>query len=124
MADLVATSPTPISLLEQVSDFMMATMKQWLMVDKDGNPETIPYPDVQLLNVDTIKRITKCDAYEKKRFQGEEIVLRFAITLHAGKKRHIRRLCRACGARVTDLCRTQLGTYILGDVLEGKWKKA
>jgi hypothetical protein len=28
MADLVATSPTPISLLEQVSDFMMATMKQ------------------------------------------------------------------------------------------------
>jgi pseudouridine synthase len=44
------------------------------------------------------------------------------ITLHMGKKRHIRRMCAALGYSVRRLIRVRIGPLELGDLLVGEWR--
>lgn len=44
------------------------------------------------------------------------------ITLHVGKKRHIRRMCAALGYSVRRLIRVRIGPLELGDLLVGEWR--
>ena len=44
------------------------------------------------------------------------------ITLHVGKKRHIRRMCAALGYSVRRLIRVRIGPLELGDLPVGKWR--
>ena len=44
------------------------------------------------------------------------------VVIHEGKKRQIRRMCRAVGLSVTRLCRVGEGHLTLGDLPPGKWR--
>ena len=44
------------------------------------------------------------------------------ITIHEGKNRQIRRMCKACGLGVSRLVRIAEGPVILGDLPRGKWR--
>lgn len=44
------------------------------------------------------------------------------ITLHAGRKRQVRRMCEALGHRVTALERIRFGPLALGDLKPGAWR--
>lgn len=44
------------------------------------------------------------------------------ITIHEGKNRQIRRMCKACGLGVSRLVRIAEGQVILGDLPLGKWR--
>lgn len=44
------------------------------------------------------------------------------ITIHEGKNRQIRRMCKACGLGVSRLIRIAEGPVILGDLPLGKWR--
>jgi len=46
---------------------------------------------------------------------------KFSITLTTGKKRQIRRMFKELGYEVTDLLRTGIGDFELGNLGEGKW---
>lgn len=46
----------------------------------------------------------------------------FAITIHEGKNRQIRRMCMICGLIVKRLCRVREHTLELGDLPTGKWR--
>jgi len=48
--------------------------------------------------------------------------LNFAITIHDGRNRIVRRICAAVGVEVKNLTRTKLGDYELGDLEPGKFK--
>ncbi len=47
----------------------------------------------------------------------------FELTLTYGKKRHIRRMFDSLGLTVTDLVRTRIGEYTLGELQEGEFAK-
>lgn len=47
-------------------------------------------------------------------------ILRFVLT--EGRKRQIRRMCRAVGLEVTDLLRVRIGPLSLGELPEGRWR--
>lgn len=42
--------------------------------------------------------------------------------LNEGKKRQIRRMCEAVGLKVVGLKRMRMGSVVLGDLPEGKWR--
>ena len=44
------------------------------------------------------------------------------ITIHEGKNRQIRRMCKACGMHVTRLVRIAEGALLLGDLPSGRWR--
>ena len=44
------------------------------------------------------------------------------ITIHEGKNRQIRRMCKACGLGVNRLVRVAEGPVLLGDLPCGKWR--
>ena len=44
------------------------------------------------------------------------------VVIHQGKKRQIRRMCKAVGLAVTRLCRVGEGPLSLGDLPPGKWR--
>ena len=44
------------------------------------------------------------------------------ITLHEGKKRHIRRIFKAMNYKVVDLQRIREGKFELGNLKLGEWK--
>lgn len=44
------------------------------------------------------------------------------ITIHEGKNRQIRRMCKACGLGVSRLIRIAEGPVILGELPRGKWR--
>lgn len=46
----------------------------------------------------------------------------FRITLTQGLNRQIRRMCKECGARVTDLCRIRIENLMLGDLAEDSYR--
>jgi pseudouridine synthase len=46
-----------------------------------------------------------------------------AITIHEGRKRQVRRMCKAVGYPVESLTRTRLGPLKLGTLPEGKWRE-
>ena len=51
---------------------------------------------------------------------GGQAVLQ--ITIHEGKNRQIRRMCRKVGLRVVRLMRIQEGSLLLGELPAGKWR--
>lgn len=44
------------------------------------------------------------------------------ITIHQGKNRQVRRMCAACGLRVTRLVRVREGELLLGTLEPGAWR--
>ena len=44
------------------------------------------------------------------------------MVIHEGKNRQIRRMCAACGLRVTRLVRVAEGPIVLGSLPAGKWR--
>jgi 23S rRNA pseudouridine2605 synthase len=44
------------------------------------------------------------------------------MTIHEGKNRQIRRMCKACGLSVSRLVRVAEGPIILGDLPSGRWR--
>lgn len=44
------------------------------------------------------------------------------VVIHEGKNRQVRRMCAACGLRVTRLIRVAEGTVTLGSLPPGKWR--
>ena len=44
------------------------------------------------------------------------------VTIHEGKNRQIRRMCRACGLGVNRLVRIAEGPILLGELPAGKWR--
>ena len=46
----------------------------------------------------------------------------FAVTIHEGKNRQVRRMCAACGLTVKRLRRVREGALELGDLPVGKWR--
>ena len=44
------------------------------------------------------------------------------VVIHEGKKRQIRRMCRAAGLSVSRLCRVGEGSLTLGDLAPGAWR--
>ena len=57
--------------------------------------------------------ILRCDQVQYHRMHAEHILI---ITLHEGKKRHLRRLLAHCNLDVVDLCRIACGSYRLSDI--------
>ena len=53
--------------------------------------------------------------------EGSRAVLE--VVIHEGKKRQIRRMCRAVGLSVTRLCRVGEGDLALGDLPPGAWRR-
>ena len=51
-----------------------------------------------------------------------ENTARYAITIHEGKNRQIRRMCAQCGLTVKRLRRVQEHTLILGNLPAGRWR--
>ena len=51
-----------------------------------------------------------------------ETTARYAITIHEGKNRQIRRRCTQCGLTVKRLLRVQEHTLILGQLPSGQWR--
>jgi 23S rRNA pseudouridine2604 synthase len=47
---------------------------------------------------------------------------RLRFELKEGKRHQIRRVCRLVGLEVTELVRSQVGPWHLGDLREGRWK--
>jgi 23S rRNA pseudouridine2605 synthase/23S rRNA pseudouridine2604 synthase len=47
---------------------------------------------------------------------------KFRIVLQEGRKRQIRRMVAAVGGRVASLHRIRMGTLVLGNLKEGKWR--
>ncbi|HEV8229629.1 MAG TPA: pseudouridine synthase [Candidatus Limnocylindria bacterium] len=47
---------------------------------------------------------------------------RFAIVLHTGWKRQVRRMCAAVGLKVTKLVRVRIGPLLLGRLRPGEWR--
>ena len=52
------------------------------------------------------------------RGQGAEL----QVTIHEGKNRQVRRICKACGLHVSRLIRIAEGPVLLGDLPRGKWR--
>lgn len=52
------------------------------------------------------------------RGQGAEL----QVTIHEGKNRQVRRMCKACGMTVRRLIRVAEGSILLGDLPAGKWR--
>lgn len=46
----------------------------------------------------------------------------FAVTIHEGRNRQVRKMCEQVGLRVTRLLRVSEGTLRLGDLPSGKWR--
>ena len=45
------------------------------------------------------------------------------ITIHEGRNRQVRRMCRQVGLKVTRLCRIREGSLTLGTLPRGKWRE-
>jgi len=92
-----------------------ATLRRMLGgVDHDG----------QTLRADAVERLER-PGPEARSHGWEEAPSGRAwlrITLHEGKKRHIRRMCAAVGHPVRRLIRVRIGPLELGDLSVGKWR--
>ncbi|MCD8116139.1 MAG: rRNA pseudouridine synthase [Oscillospiraceae bacterium] len=82
----------------------------------------IPGSIVQLRAMDSLEgepispaRVTVIE----RKGDGAEI----QITIHEGKNRQIRRMCKACGLHVSRLIRVAEGPVLLGELPSGKWRR-
>ncbi|MBC8263195.1 MAG: rRNA pseudouridine synthase [Anaerolineales bacterium] len=80
--------------------------------------------DGQTLRADAVERLERLGP--EARSHGWEKAPKgtawLRITLHEGKKRHIRRMCAALGHPVRRLIRVRIGPLELGDLLVGEWR--
>ncbi len=53
--------------------------------------------------------------------KGENAVIR--VTIHEGKNRQVRKMCKAIGHRVLSLKRISIGPIALKDLPDGKWRR-
>ena len=85
----------------QGQDVRASVKKMAQMTELEGEP--IAKPNVMLIEL---------------KGQGAEL----QVTIHEGKNRQIRRMCKACGMNVRRLIRIAEGTILLGSLPEGKWR--
>jgi len=80
--------------------------------------------DGQTLRADAVQRLERLgpEARTHDWQEAPESMAWLRITLHEGKKRHIRRMCAAVGHPVRRLIRTRIGPLELGDLLVGEWR--
>ena len=80
--------------------------------------------DGEILRADAVQRLERLGPHTKvhgwKEAPRGMVWLR--ITLHVGKKRHIRRMCAALGYPVRRLIRVRIGPLELKDLRVGKWR--
>jgi len=80
--------------------------------------------DGEILRADAVRRVERLGP--QAQIHGWKEAPRgmvwLGITLHAGKKRHIRRMCAALGYSVRRLIRVRIGPLELGDLSVGKWR--
>jgi len=77
-----------------------------------------------------IRRLQKMDELEGESIRPPQVMLielkgnsaEIQITIHEGKNRQIRRMCKAVGLSVSRLIRIAEGPVILGDLPSGKWR--
>lgn len=78
----------------------------------------------------SIRRMQKMEELEGERIRPPQVTLielkgsgaELQITIHEGKNRQIRRMCKAVGLSVSRLIRIAEGPVILGDLPAGKWR--
>lgn len=79
---------------------------------------------------DSVRALQQMDSLEGERISPPRVSLielkgqqaELQITIHEGKNRQIRRMCKACGLSVIRLIRIAEGPVILGDLPAGKWR--
>lgn len=80
--------------------------------------------DGEILRADAVQRLERLGP--QAQIHGWQEAPRgmvwLGITLHVGKKRHIRRMCAALGYSVRRLIRVRIGPLELGDLLVGEWR--
>lgn len=78
------------------------------------------------VNIQKLKDRSRGFTFENVSYSAFEFQLldkrKFQISLHEGKKREIRMICRSFGNHVTDLLRIKIGIYTLSGLTPGKWK--
>ena len=80
--------------------------------------------DGEILRADAVERLGRLGPHTKVHGWKEapKGMVWLRITLHVGKKRHIRRMCAALGYSVRRLIRVRIGPLELGDLPVGKWR--
>ncbi len=78
-----------------------------------------------------IAKLRKMTTLEGERIRPAQVTLierkgdgaEIQMTIHEGKNRQIRRMCKACGLHVSRLVRIAEGSVVLGDLPTGKWRR-
>lgn len=80
--------------------------------------------DGEILRADAVQRLERLgpQAQIHDWQEAPRGMVWLGITLHVGKKRHIRRMCAALGYPVRRLIRVRIGPLELGDLLVGEWR--
>ena len=80
--------------------------------------------DGEILRADAVQRLERLgpQAQIHDWQEAPRGMVWLGITLHVGKKRHIRRMCAALGYSVRRLIRVRIGPLELGDLLVGEWR--
>lgn len=78
--------------------------------------------------LDSLRAPMELDGYEIQpvevealSFDGASTVLK--MTLYEGRNRQIRKMCEACGLKITRLHRAAIGSLTLGSLEVGKWRR-
>jgi 23S rRNA pseudouridine2605 synthase len=78
----------------------------------------------------SIRQLQQMDTLEGEPISRAQVMLvelkgtaaEIQMTIHEGKNRQIRRMCKACGLSVSRLVRVAEGPIILGDLPSGRWR--
>jgi 23S rRNA pseudouridine2605 synthase len=78
----------------------------------------------------SIRQLQQMDELEGEPISRAQVMLvelkgtgaELQMTIHEGKNRQIRRMCKACGLSVSRLIRVAEGPIVLGDLPSGKWR--
>lgn len=83
--------------------------------------------EVSDAQLDALRAVRRLDGYTlapvgvRRLERGAHSTL-VEFTLHEGRNRQIRRMCQACGLRITRLRRVAIGRLTLGDLKVGHWR--
>ena len=80
--------------------------------------------DGEILRADAVQRLERLgpQAQTHSWKEAPRGMAWLRVILHAGKKRHVRRMCTAAGYPVRRLIRVRIGPLELGDLPVGKWR--
>lgn len=78
----------------------------------------------------SVKQLQKMEELDGESIRPPQVMLielkgqnaELQITIHEGKNRQIRRMCKACGMTVLRLIRVAEGAILLGELPAGKWR--